>query len=60
MRWDIWIWYEGRGNGCHSDEKVGTEVCAQTGNEACCCRERDLFFDVEVKAVELIDCDYGV
>lgn len=60
MRRDIRVWYESCGNGCHGDEEVRTEVCAQTGDEACCCCERDLLFDVEVKAIELVDCGYGV
>lgn len=60
MRWDIWIWNKCCGNRREGDEELRTEVCAQTGNKACCCCEGDLLFDVEVEAVELVDCDYGV
>jgi hypothetical protein len=40
------------GDGRHRDEEVGTKICAETGDEAGWCLERDGFFDVEVETVE--------
>lgn len=60
MRWDVGVGYECCGYGCEGDEELGTEVRAQTGDEAGGCCKGDFLFDVEVEAVELVYGDGGV
>lgn len=60
MCWDVRVRYEGCSNGSHGNEEIGPEVCAQTGNKACCSSEWDLLLDVEIEAIELVDGNDGV
>lgn len=60
VRGDVRVGNQGCGDRCESDEELGAKVCAQSGDEAGCCAEGDLFFDVEVEAVKFVDCDDGV
>jgi hypothetical protein len=53
--WDVRIGYESGRNRRKRDEEMGSEVCAQTGDEARGCRQMDLFLDVEIQTVKLVD-----
>ena len=60
MRRDVGVRDECCGHGSKGDQELRAEVCAETTDQACCCCEGNLLFDVEIETVELVDGDNGM